>query len=184
MAVRHAREQGAKVIALCNTRGSTIPRESDAALYLHVGPEIAVASTKAYLGQITSCYLLGLFLAPVRHTFFPDEIAALMLFLVIGQIASGSDFSAITQAPLYIASGFLVLLLHAIIMVVYAKLTRTELFSLAVASTANIGGVASAPVVAAAYNKALAPVGVLYALIGAVLSTWIGLVGAQVMSGF
>ena len=78
MAVRHAREQGAKVIALCNTRGSTIPRESDAALYLHVGPEIAVASTKAYLGQITSCYLLGLFLAQVRHTFFPDEIAALM----------------------------------------------------------------------------------------------------------
>lgn len=78
MAVRHAREQGAKVIALCNTRGSTIPRESDAALYLHVGPEIAVASTKAYLGQIASCYLLGLFLAQVRHTFFPDEIAALM----------------------------------------------------------------------------------------------------------
>ncbi|AXK45746.1 glutamine--fructose-6-phosphate transaminase (isomerizing) [Brachybacterium saurashtrense] len=78
MAVRHAREQGAKVIALCNTRGSTIPRESDAALYLHVGPEIAVASTKAYLGQITACYLLGLFLAQVRGNLYPDEIAALM----------------------------------------------------------------------------------------------------------
>ncbi|MDN6401263.1 MAG: glutamine--fructose-6-phosphate transaminase (isomerizing), partial [Brachybacterium sp.] len=78
MAVRHAREQGAKVIALCNTRGSTIPRESDAALYLHVGPEIAVASTKAYLGQIAACYLLGLFLAQVRGNFYPDEIAALM----------------------------------------------------------------------------------------------------------
>ncbi|WP_193103351.1 glutamine--fructose-6-phosphate transaminase (isomerizing) [Brachybacterium sp. FME24] len=78
MAVRHAREQGAKVIALCNTRGSTIPRESDAALYLHVGPEIAVASTKAYLGQIAACYLLGLFLAQVRGNLYPDEIAALM----------------------------------------------------------------------------------------------------------
>ncbi len=78
MAVRHAREQGAKVIAICNTRGSTIPREADAALYLHVGPEIAVASTKAYLGQIAACYLLGLFLAQVRHNFFPDEIEALM----------------------------------------------------------------------------------------------------------
>src|SRR5699024_11894977 len=78
MAVRHAREQGAKVIALCNTRGSTIPRESDAALYLHVGPEIAVASTKAYLGQIAACYLLGLFLAQTRGTLYPDEIAALM----------------------------------------------------------------------------------------------------------
>ena len=78
MAVRHAREQGAKVIALCNTRGSTIPRESDAALYLHVGPEIAVASTKAYLGQIVASYLLGLFLAQVRGNLYSDEIAALM----------------------------------------------------------------------------------------------------------
>ncbi len=78
MAVRHAREQGAKVISICNTRGSTIPRESDAALYLHVGPEIAVASTKAYLGQIAACYLLGLFLAQVRGNLFPDEISALM----------------------------------------------------------------------------------------------------------
>ncbi|WP_114853798.1 glutamine--fructose-6-phosphate transaminase (isomerizing) [Brachybacterium sp. YJGR34] len=78
MAVRHAREQGAKVIAICNTRGSTIPREADAALYLHVGPEIAVASTKAYLGQIAACYLLGLFLAQVRGNLYPDEIAALM----------------------------------------------------------------------------------------------------------
>jgi glucosamine--fructose-6-phosphate aminotransferase (isomerizing) len=78
MAMRHAQEQGAKVVAICNTHGSTIPRESDAALYLHVGPEIAVASTKAYLGQITACYLLGLYLAQVRGNLFPDEIAALM----------------------------------------------------------------------------------------------------------
>lgn len=78
MAVRHAREQGAKVVALCNTRGSSIPRESDAALYLHVGPEIAVASTKAYLGQIIASYLLGLYLAQVRGNLFADEIAALM----------------------------------------------------------------------------------------------------------
>ncbi|WP_010535309.1 glutamine--fructose-6-phosphate transaminase (isomerizing) [Brachybacterium squillarum] len=78
MAMRHAQEQGAKVVAICNTHGSTIPREADAALYLHVGPEIAVASTKAYLGQITACYLLGLYLAQVRGNLFPDEIAALM----------------------------------------------------------------------------------------------------------
>ena len=78
MAVRHAREQGAKVIAICNTRGSTIPREADAALYLHVGPEIAVASTKAYLGQIAACYLLGLYLAQVRGNLFPEEIAEIM----------------------------------------------------------------------------------------------------------
>ncbi len=74
MAVRHAREQGAKVIAICNTHGSTIPRESDAAMYTHAGPEIAVASTKAFLAQITACYLLGLYLAELRGTKFADEV--------------------------------------------------------------------------------------------------------------
>ena len=78
MAVRHAKEQGAKVVAICNTRGSTIPRESDAAIYLNVGPEIAVASTKAYLGQISACYLLGLYLAQVRGNFYGDEIQAVL----------------------------------------------------------------------------------------------------------
>lgn len=74
MAVRHAREQGAKVISIVNTHGSTIPRESDAVLYTHAGPEVAVASTKAFLSQITAAYLLGLYLAQLRGNKFPDEI--------------------------------------------------------------------------------------------------------------
>jgi glucosamine--fructose-6-phosphate aminotransferase (isomerizing) len=78
MAVRHAREQGAKVLAICNTNGSTIPRESDAALYTHAGPEIAVASTKAFLAQITACYLLGLYLAQLRGNKFADEVAQVL----------------------------------------------------------------------------------------------------------
>jgi glutamine---fructose-6-phosphate transaminase (isomerizing) len=76
MAVRHAREQGAKVLSIVNTHGSTIPRESDAVLYTHAGPEIAVASTKAFLSQITAAYLLVLYLAQLRGNKFPDEIAA------------------------------------------------------------------------------------------------------------
>ena len=75
MAVRHAREQGAKVISIVNTHGSTIPRESDAVLYTHAGPEVAVASTKAFLSQITAAYLLGLYLAQLRGNKFPDEIS-------------------------------------------------------------------------------------------------------------
>jgi glucosamine--fructose-6-phosphate aminotransferase (isomerizing) len=78
MAVRHAREQGSRVIAICNTNGSTIPRESDAALYTHAGPEIAVASTKAFLAQITACYLLGLYLAQLRGNKFPDEVREIL----------------------------------------------------------------------------------------------------------
>lgn len=74
MAVRYAREQGAKTISICNTNGSTIPRESDAVLYTHAGPEIAVASTKAFLAQITAAYLLGLYLAQLRGNIFSGQI--------------------------------------------------------------------------------------------------------------
>ena len=78
MAVRHAREQGSRVLAICNTNGSTIPRESDAVLYTHAGPEIGVASTKAFLTQLIACYLLGPLPGQVRGTKFPDEIAEVL----------------------------------------------------------------------------------------------------------
>jgi glucosamine--fructose-6-phosphate aminotransferase (isomerizing) len=78
MAVRHAREQQARVLAVCNTNGSTIPRESDAVLYTHAGPEIAVASTKGFLTQLVACYLVGLYLAQVRGTKFGDEITSVV----------------------------------------------------------------------------------------------------------
>ena len=75
-AVRHAKSQKARVLAVCNTNGSQIPREADAVLYTHAGPEIGVASTKAYLAQITANYLVGLALAQARGTKYPDEVAA------------------------------------------------------------------------------------------------------------
>ncbi|MET9511359.1 glutamine--fructose-6-phosphate transaminase (isomerizing) [Streptomyces flavidovirens] len=74
MALRHAREQGAKVLAICNTNGSTISRESDAVLYTHAGPEVAVASTKAFLTQLVACYLVALYLAQVRGSKWGDEV--------------------------------------------------------------------------------------------------------------
>jgi glutamine---fructose-6-phosphate transaminase (isomerizing) len=78
MAVRHAREQRSRVVAICNVNGSSIPRESDAVVYTHAGPEIAVASTKAFLTQLVACYLLALYLAQVRGVMFGDEIGALL----------------------------------------------------------------------------------------------------------
>ncbi len=78
MALRHARQQGSRVLSICNTVGSTIPRESDAVLYTYAGPEIAVASTKAFLTQIVAAYLVGLYLAQIRGNKFGDEIAAVI----------------------------------------------------------------------------------------------------------
>ncbi|GAA4222367.1 glucosamine--fructose-6-phosphate aminotransferase (isomerizing) [Streptosporangium album] len=81
MAVRHAREQRSRVLAICNVNGSTIPRESDAVLYTHAGPEIAVASTKAFLTQLVACYLVALYLAQIRGTKFGDEISQVIEWL-------------------------------------------------------------------------------------------------------
>src|SRR6476619_6303321 len=74
-AVRHAKAQKAKVLAICNTNGSQIPRECDAVLYTRAGPEIGVASTKTFLAQIAANYLVGLALAQARGTKYPDEVA-------------------------------------------------------------------------------------------------------------
>ena len=78
MALRHAKAQGARTLAICNTVGSTIPRESDAVVYTYAGPEIAVASTKAFLTQIVAAYLVGLYLAQARGAMFEDEIRSVL----------------------------------------------------------------------------------------------------------
>jgi glucosamine--fructose-6-phosphate aminotransferase (isomerizing) len=77
MAVKYAREHGARTISVCNTQGATIPRESDAVVYTHAGPEVAVASTKAFVAQITALYLLGLHLAASKGTLPEKELRRL-----------------------------------------------------------------------------------------------------------
>lgn len=78
MAVKYARERGARTLSICNTQGATIPRESDAIVYTHAGPEVAVASTKAFVAQITASYLFGLQLAQARETLSADAVRALV----------------------------------------------------------------------------------------------------------
>jgi glutamine---fructose-6-phosphate transaminase (isomerizing) len=82
MAMRYAKEKGAKVFSVCNTNGSTIPRESDAVLYTHAGPEIAVASTKAFETQLIAMYLMGLHLGRIRGT-----ISASLMAEIEGELA-------------------------------------------------------------------------------------------------
>ena len=96
MAVRHATEQRSRVLAICNVNGSSIPRACDAVVYTHAGPEIAVASTKAFLTQLVACYLVALYLAQVRGTKFGDEISAVIDQLSamprhIEQVLAGMD---------------------------------------------------------------------------------------------
>jgi len=89
MAVQHAREMGARVLAICNTVGSTIAREADAVLYTRAGPEIGVAATKSFLTQLVAVYLVALYLSQVRGTQYGDDVAAVVheLALMPGNVA-------------------------------------------------------------------------------------------------
>lgn len=82
MAVRYARELGAKVLSICNTQGATLARESDAIMYTHAGPEVAVASTKAFTAQITAGFLVAIALASLRKTMSATELKELGLELL------------------------------------------------------------------------------------------------------
>jgi glucosamine--fructose-6-phosphate aminotransferase (isomerizing) len=96
MAIRYAKELGAKVLAICNTQGATLARESDAVIYTHAGPEVAVASTKALTAQITAGYLLGLFLASIRGAVPAAELKRVGLDLLkmpgrVSQVIAGLE---------------------------------------------------------------------------------------------
>jgi len=96
MATRYAKEAGAMVLSICNTQGATLAREADAVLYTHAGPEVAVASTKAFTAQIASIYLLALHLANTRSAHSKSELQEigrelLKLPAQISEVLAGLD---------------------------------------------------------------------------------------------
>ena len=109
------------------------------------------------------------------------QLGSMMLYLIVALIASRANFAELTEAPLYIIAGFVIIIIHALIMLLFAKLFRLDLFSLGVASLANIGGVASAPILASAYSRALIPIGVLMAMMGYIVGTFGGLLVGKVL---
>ncbi|MCQ2507459.1 MAG: DUF819 family protein [Dorea sp.] len=113
-----------------------------------------------------------------------EEISNVMLYTVVALIASRADLSAMGNAPVWLLSGFLILVFHVVVMVILAKLLKIDLFTCCVASLANIGGTATAPVLAGTYSSALVPVGIVMALLGYVIGTGGGLIVAQCMSFF
>lgn len=127
---------------------------------------------------------LGIILAmtPLGRIKGTEEISNVLLYIVIALIASRADLRAMGNAPAWLLAGFIILAVHVVIMVIMAKLFRLDIFTCAVASLANIGGTATAPVLAGAYSSALVPVGVIMALLGYIVGTGGGLLVAQLMS--
>lgn len=132
---------------------------------------------------ITLAGLIGA-VTPVGKMAGTTELSNVMLYSVVALLASRASFLELTDAPVWIIAGFMILAIHGIILVILAKIFKLDMFTCGVASLANIGGSASAPILAGAYSGALVPVGVLMALMGYVIGTGGGIIVANIMALF
>jgi uncharacterized membrane protein len=124
--------------------------------------------------------ILGSF-TRLRNINGSSEVATTMLYVLIALIGSRAVIESFSSLYLYVFAGFCILVIHAFLMLVGAKVFKLDLFSVAVASLSNIGGVASAPILAATYNKSLVSVGVLMAIMGYLIGTFGGLVVGNIL---
>ncbi len=146
-----------------------------------LGSEMAKMSAFSFMGgtawTIILTTILGIIAAmtPLARIPGSPEVSNVLLYTLIGIIASSAKFSELTEAPTYIIAGFVILAIHGTLMAIISKLFKLDLFTCGIASLANIGGVASSPVLAASYSQSLVPVAVLMALIGVITGTFFGI---------
>lgn len=128
--------------------------------------------------------LLGLVgaVTPVGRIPGTAELSNVMLYTVVALLASRASLTELADAPVWILAGLMILVIHGLILIVFAKLLKLDLFTCSIASLANLGGTASAPILAGSYSSALVPVGVLMALLGYVIGTMGGILVGNLMS--
>jgi len=132
---------------------------------------VIIASTLGILGSFTALKTIN----------GSSEVATTMLYIIVALIGSKAVFENVDELGMYVLAGFFILIIHAIIMIIGAKIFRLDLFSIAVASLSNIGGVASAPILAATYNKNLVSIGILMAIVGYIIGTFGGLAVGNIL---
>ncbi len=110
-----------------------------------------------------------------------SDIGSVFLYFLVATIGMGMDLGAVLDNPSFFLIGGIWIIIHVIVLLIVAKIIRAPYFFVAVGSQANIGGAASAPIVAAAFNKYLAPVGVLLAVLGYLVGTYGAYIAAQIM---
>jgi len=144
-------------------------------------PHSSWLSKSAYAILIATLLGIAAAQSPLSRLGQSGSLGNMALFIIVALIGSRVNLSELHNAPLYIAAGFIILLIHGVLMILFAKLFRLDLFSIAVASLANIGGVASAPLLASSYNQSLIPIGILMAMIGYTVGTFGGLTTAYLL---
>lgn len=129
---------------------------------------------------ITVCGLIAA-VSPLGKVAGSSEVSNLLLYTVIGLLASRASLLELGDAPWWILTGFIILGIHAVLALVVSKIFKLDMFTICVASLANIGGTASAPVLAASYSGSLVSVGILMALMGYVVGTPFGVIIGRIM---
>lgn len=169
------------VSAICTNAGSFLSSAIPGAL-----PFMSVFDSATYIIVLIS--VVGLFLAmtPIGKIVGSAELSNIMLYMVIALIASRASLFELAEAGMgwWIIAGFIILAIHGILMLLAAKVFKLDMFTCGVASLANIGGTASAPILAASYSGSLVSVGVLMALMGYVIGTFGGWGVGIIMSFF
>ncbi|MGL4711042.1 MAG: DUF819 domain-containing protein [Shewanella sp.] len=145
--------------------------------------DYSLTSKFFWLVVIVTTLGLAMSFSPVRHleAAGASKVASAFLYILVATIGLHMDVSKVLDTPLYFLVGILWMLVHAGFMLLVAKLIKAPLFYMAVGSQANVGGAASAPVVAAAFHPALAPVGVLLAVLGYALGTYMAWICGQIL---
>ena len=153
-------------------------------LSLRVGDTLAGTGVfNQLIWAIIISTFLGMLLAPtsIGKLTGSNEISGVMLYLIVALIGAEVSLGALIEAPLYILSGFMILAIHAVILLFSARLLRMNLYLVGIASIANIGSSPSAAVVGAAYDKRLVPVAIMMSLIGSLLGSFVGLGVARIL---
>ena len=135
---------------------------------------VLLSSVFGVIGSFTS----------LRYINGSNEVATTMLYIIIALIGSKAVFESFSAVGIYVLAGFIILFIHAVLMVLGAKIFKLDLFSISVSSLSNIGGVASAPILAATYNKSLVSIGVLMAIMGYLIGTFGGLCVGNIIISF
>ena len=168
------------------------------ALMLMIGLSLFVAAISNHLGAALAVWgfinpmvwtiiissALGMLCAPTWLGRNPgsDEVSGVMLYVIVALIGAEVSLSAIAQAPMYILSGFMILVIHATILLFVARMLRMNLYLMGIASIANIGSAPSASIVGAAYGRNLVPVAIIMAMIGSMIGSFVGLSVAEILS--
>lgn len=147
------------------------------------GPVTGIFDATIWKFILVTALAVALSFTPVRRLegAGASRIGSLMLYLLIASIGAHADFSHMREAPILVAVGAVWMLCHVSVLLAVAWLIRAPIFFVAIGSQANIGGAASAPIVASAFHPSLAPVGVLLAILGYVLGTYAGLVAMALL---